>query len=276
MLNLTSADVVSHGVKLHYYRTGGDKPPLVLAHGITDDGLCWTPVAEALADKFDVILADARGHGKSEAPADGYTLTNLGTELAGLVQALGLEQPILLGHSMGAITTLVAAGLFPDLPRAILLEDPPPFWMNTEGQSRNDEFITGFMGWITSLKRKTYADLLADVRAQNPTWPEVELEPWVNSKHRLSLNITGLINPPDMVSIGFPALLKRITCPALFIAADPALGAASGEKDIAKIKEYIPHLQVAPIANAGHSIRREQFSRYLKVVQQFLANVATA
>lgn len=276
MLNLTSADVVSHGVKLHYYRTGGDKPPLVLAHGITDDGLCWAPVAEALAGKFDVILVDARGHGKSEAPADGYTLTNLGTELAGLVQALGLEQPILLGHSMGAITTLIAAGLFPDLPRAILLEDPPPFWMNTEGQPRSDEFITGFMGWITSLKRKTYADLLADIRAQNPTWPDVELEPWVNSKHRLSLNITGLISPPDMVSIGFPALLKRITCPALFIAADPALGAASGEKDIVKIKEYIPHLQVAPIANAGHNIRREQFSRYLEVVQQFLANVATA
>jgi pimeloyl-ACP methyl ester carboxylesterase len=271
MLNLTSADVVSHGVKLHYYRTGGNKPPLVLAHGITDDGLCWTPVAEVLAEKFDVIMVDARGHGKSEAPADGYTLTNLGTELAGLIQALELNKPILLGHSMGAITVLITAGLFPDLPRAILLEDPPPFWMSTEGQAQNDEHLRGFSSWIASNKRKTWDDLFAEVRSQNPGWPEAELEPWVNSKHRFSLDIIGLINPPDMVSIGFPKLIKQITCPALFIAADPARGAASGEKDIAKIKELLPPLQVVPIVNAGHNIRREQFARYMDVVQRFLA-----
>jgi N-formylmaleamate deformylase len=273
MLNLTSAEVVSQGVKLHYCRTGGNKPPLVLAHGITDDGLCWTPVAEALAENLDIIMVDARGHGKSEAPADGYTLTNLGTELAGLIQALELEKPILLGHSMGAITVLITAGLFPDLPRAILLEDPPPFWMSSEASVQNDEHFQGFSGWIASNKRKTRDDLLAEVRAQNLSWPEAELEPWVNSKHRFSLNIIGLINPPDMVSIGFPTLLKRITCPALFISADPVRGAASGEKDIARIKEFIPHLQVVPIANAGHNIRREQFARYLEVVQQFLSEV---
>ena len=36
----------TNGIRLHYTRTGGAKPPLVLAHGITDDGLCWSPVAE--------------------------------------------------------------------------------------------------------------------------------------------------------------------------------------------------------------------------------------
>ena len=41
----TTGYFVSHGTKLHYYRTGGPKPPLVLLHGITDDGLCWAPVA---------------------------------------------------------------------------------------------------------------------------------------------------------------------------------------------------------------------------------------
>ena len=40
--------VEANGVRLHYTRTGGDKPPVVLAHGVTDDGLCWSPVAAAL------------------------------------------------------------------------------------------------------------------------------------------------------------------------------------------------------------------------------------
>ncbi len=273
MLQLISADVLVNGLKLHYYRTGGNELPLVLTHGISDDGLCWTPVAEALAEKYDVIMVDARGHGKSDAPLNGYTLRNLGVELAGLIQALKLDKPILLGHSMGAITALIAAGLFPNLPRAILLEDPPPFWMSAEGQPRNDEFINGFIGWIASIKRKTRDELLTEVRAQNPTWPEAELEPWVNSKHRFSLNIRELVNPPDMVSINFPALLKQITCPALFISADPLRGAASGEKDIARIAEHISRLQIAQITNAGHNIRREQFAQYMAVVQQFLAGI---
>ena len=33
--------VTANGIRLHYWRTGGDKPPLVLSHGITDSGLCW-------------------------------------------------------------------------------------------------------------------------------------------------------------------------------------------------------------------------------------------
>src|SRR5688572_12373589 len=123
--------VEANGIRLHYTRTGGDGPPLVLAHGVTDNGLCWTPVAEALAPEYDVIMADARGHGRSDAPEHGYTPADQAADLAGLIAALGLGRPILLGHSMGAITTLVLAGTYPQLPRAILLEDPPPWWQSS-------------------------------------------------------------------------------------------------------------------------------------------------
>jgi pimeloyl-ACP methyl ester carboxylesterase len=96
----------------------------------------------------------------------------------------------------------------------------------------------------------------------------------VDSKHRFSLNISSLIHPDDMISINFPRLLGRITCPALFISADPELGAASDGADISRIKEWIPHIQVAHVANAGHSIRRDQFSSYLEIVQGFLLGLA--
>ena len=273
MLQVSSEFVVSNGVNIHYYRTGGAKPPLVLAHGITDDGLCWTPVAEGLSRDYDVIMVDARGHGKSEAPTDGYTLRDLGTELAGVIQALKLEKPIVLGHSMGAITSLVLAGLFPDLPRAILLEDPPPFWMSSDGNTRNSEVVNGLTDWIHSNKRKTQDDLVAEYRANNPAWPDVELTPWVNSKHRYSPRIAELVHPEDMISINFPQLFMQITCPTLFIRADVAKGAASGEKDIAGIKELIHQLEVVHVTNAGHNIRREQFARYMDTVQKFLANL---
>jgi pimeloyl-ACP methyl ester carboxylesterase len=273
MVRASSEFVVSNSVNIHYYRTGGTKPPLVLAHGITDDGLCWTPVAEVLSHDYDVIMVDARGHGKSESPADGYTLRNLSAELAGVIQALELEKPVLLGHSMGAITSLVLAGLFPDLPRAILLEDPPPFWMDSEDNTRNNEVVNGLTGWIYSNKRKTRDDLVAECRTNSPTWSGVELDPWVNSKHRYSLNIAALVHPEDMISINFPNLFQQITCPALFISAEVTKGAASGEEGIAKIKGMLSQLQVVHVVNAGHNIRREQFARYMDVVQEFLADL---
>ena len=67
-----SGDIEVNKLKLHYTRTGGDKPPVVLAHGFSDDGLCWTPVAKLLEADYDVIMVDARGHGRSDVPKRGY------------------------------------------------------------------------------------------------------------------------------------------------------------------------------------------------------------
>ena len=61
-------DVLTNGIRMHYYRTGGNKPPVVLCHGGSDAGLCWTPVAKILEADYDVIMIDARNHGLSETP----------------------------------------------------------------------------------------------------------------------------------------------------------------------------------------------------------------
>lgn len=55
-----SGDVIANGIRIHYYRTGGDKPPLVLSHGATDNGLCWVRLTRALESEYDVIMPDAR------------------------------------------------------------------------------------------------------------------------------------------------------------------------------------------------------------------------
>ncbi len=270
MLELTSNYVFSHGTRLHYYRTGGEKPALVLVHGITDDGLCWTPVVEVLADQYDVIMVDMRGHGKSEAPEDGYTYGNMVSELAGFCQALNLDKPILLGHSMGAITTLALAGMYPDLPRAILLEDPPPFWRSEHLAAQDAESRDGLKSWVESNKRKTSDDLLVELRANNPGWQKAEWEPWINAKHRYSPHVTALAYPQDIKSLDFPNLLKRVACPVIFISAEQKLGAASSPEDISKLKEILPNLRVVHVDGAGHNIRRDRFERYMEIIEQVL------
>src|SRR4051794_8302954 len=56
-----SGDIDANGIRLHYTRTGSGKPPIVLAHGVTDDGPCWSPLANELEADYDLIMVDARG-----------------------------------------------------------------------------------------------------------------------------------------------------------------------------------------------------------------------
>jgi pimeloyl-ACP methyl ester carboxylesterase len=268
MSHWQSGDVEANGIRLHYTCTGGAKPPIVLAHGFSDDGLCWTPVAQALAPDYDIIMVDARGHGLSDAPAQGYSPADHAADLAGAIAALGLRRPAVLGHSMGAGTALVLAGMYPEVPRAILLEDPPAWWApSLELPVAAEDRLAQRRHWIEELKSKTRAELIAAQRIAAPGWSEAELGPWADSKLRFNLSAMNL--DPN-ASVDWPATLRRITCPALLIAADPARGAIITDESAASLRGLVPQLRVAQIAGAGHNIRRDQFDRYLEVVRAFL------
>ena len=269
----TEGHFVSHGTKLHYYRTGGDKLPLVLLHGITDDGLCWSPIAEVLAEKYDVIMVDVRGHGKSDAPENGYDYKTMATEVAGLIVGLALKNPVVMGHSMGAMITLTLTGSNTDLPRRIILEDPPAFWRTRPPTQEELEFRAGMGAWFHDVKRKTRDELLESVRVENPAWSEAELGPWVDAKHRFSPEITQMLDSKDAVPENFPSLLKQITCPTLLITADPKQGAILSDEDVTELQKSMPNLKREHIPGAGHNIRREQSSRYMEVVNLFLNSI---
>jgi N-formylmaleamate deformylase len=265
-----SGDIEVDGLRLHYTRTGGDKPQVVLAHGFSDDGLCWTPVAEALEGDYDVIMVDARGHGRSEGPAQGYGQAEMAGDLAGVIATLGLHRPAVLGHSMGAATALMLAGTRPDLAGAILLEDPPAWWVPSSAPEADAARWAWMRARMIELKRKNREELIAEQRAASPRWSEAELRPWANAKLRFSFNALDHVGPG---SVDWQAILRRITCPALLITADRAREAIVSEEDAAVMKTLVPQLRVAHIPGAGHNIRREQFARYLEVVRSFLSEV---
>lgn len=271
-------DLTANGIRLHYVRTGtgtpDGKPALVLAHGFSDDGLCWTPVAEALEAEYDVIMVDARGHGRSDGPESGYGSAEHAADLEGAIRELGLRRPAILGHSMGAATTLALAGTYPGVAGAILLEDPPARWMPElatapAGAGR----VPRSRSWVVDLKRRTFDELVAGQREQSPQWSEAELGPWAESKLRLSFyTVTGAEEQP----VDWPAAMRSITCPALLITADPARGAIVSEEQAQSLQTLVPHLQVTHIPDAGHNIRRDQFERYMQSVRAFLGEALPA
>ncbi len=94
----------TNGISMNCARTGGKLRPLILLHGLAADGTCWTDLARSLQDDFDVIMPDARGHGQSSVAVGGYRYKDHANDVVGLIQALKLASPILIGHSMGGMT----------------------------------------------------------------------------------------------------------------------------------------------------------------------------
>jgi N-formylmaleamate deformylase len=262
---------VANGIKIHYTRTGGEKPPLVLSHGFTDNGLCWTRLAQFLEPDYDVIMYDARGHGLSDAPQEGYSYTDMAADLAGLIQALDLDKPILIGHSMGAVTTSVTAANYPDLVGCAILEDPP--WRSVHAQATAEERVAMLKDWrddIVAKKSQSRDDIMAFCRTDRPLWSEVEYGPWADAKLQLSLNVFQIISiPPEP----WPEAVRRITCPILLLTADPELGAIVTPEIAQEAASIWRHGTVAHIGGAGHSIRREQFAKYAQALKAFLDQV---
>ena len=266
-----SGDVVANGIRLHYTRTGGAKPPLVLAHGVTDDGLCWSRVAEALAPSYEVVMVDARGHGRSDAPEQGYSLAAQAADTAGVIAALGLVRPAILGHSLGAAMALVLAGAYPDLPGAILLEDPPAWWTAWATSAEADERHAAMRARAAEVNILARDALIADQRANNPGWSDDDLQSWADAKQRFSLGVLDILAPRFPSEIDWPTLLRRIICPALLLTGDPNRRAIVTTASAAALRALAPQLEIVHFPEAGHSIHRDQFERFLDAVRAFLA-----
>ena len=268
MSNWKSDTIQSNGLKIAYTRTGGDKPAFVLVHGFSDDGLCWTPIAQRLEKQYDVIMVDARGHGRSEGPEEGYGTATMADDLAGVITGLGLSKPIVMGHSMGGATTMMLAATYPDLPGKIIIEDAGMFNPPKPDPNNPDAGRNRMGGWIIELKRKTREEMIAGCRIQSPTWPEAELGPWADSKLRFSFHVLSR----GFSFIDWESELPKIKCPALLITADTALGAIVNAESAATMQRLIPQLQVVNIPGAGHSVRREQPEKFMETVLGFVGN----
>jgi pimeloyl-ACP methyl ester carboxylesterase len=270
MAEWQSGAVDADGVTIRYTRTGGNKPVVVLAHGVTDTGLCWSALARELESDFDLVMVDARGHGKSDGPEGSYGPDVQAEDLAALIMALGLEQPAVLGHSMGAGTALVLAGTHPDLVGSILLEDPPAWWTEWYDSPEARELVTNMRSRALNYKSLSRDEVIAAGREGHPDWSDAELEPWADSKVAFSPNVLVVFEPSNRATVDWPATLGRITCPVLLIMADAERGGIITQERADALHAMVPQTEVAYIPGAGHNIRRDQFGPYVEVVREFL------
>jgi pimeloyl-ACP methyl ester carboxylesterase len=262
----TDGYVVANGIRIHYWRTGGNKPALVMAHGSSDDGLCWTNLAREFQDQYDIVMFDARGHGLSDPPTSSDPPDVQVEDLAGLIKELKLNRPILMGHSMGSSSVARFAAKYPDVARAVILEDPglvrpaTPAAGAAATQSPEQRRTT-----ILARNNTTEDELVAGCMKNSPKWGRSECEFWAPSKRR---HHPGTVQntPSALPPVG--DLFPKITAPTLILKADAQGDLRKQNEDVAS---RLPKGKIVHIEGAGHNVRRENKARTIEVMKAFLS-----
>ena len=101
------------GLRVQYREWGGPGDSVILVHGLASTCRIWDLVAPVLSRRFAVLALDLRGHGASDKPDSGYDFATVAEDLHRFVNALGLDRPIVIGHSWGADVALTYASSHP-------------------------------------------------------------------------------------------------------------------------------------------------------------------
>ncbi|MBN1895947.1 alpha/beta hydrolase [bacterium] len=260
-----SNSVRSNGLRLHYWRAGKrGKPVMIMAHGITDYGLNWADLAAEFENDYDIILYDARGHGFSEKPEGPYSLEAHMQDLVGLIRALDIQKPILVGHSMGGSVVAFTAASYPDLPAAVILEDPP---MEEMLERLTVDIIPDWKNQVATNAVTSKAKLMERARKEyHPGWTAFAYDHWAESKRLVVPNVIDILigggfgNPREI----FP----KIMAPTLILKADTEEEFRRRHMDAAAL---LPNGRLVHVEGAGHLIRNDRPEVMEKEMRKFLS-----
>ena len=202
--------VAVNGQQIYFEDTGGDGPPVILAHGFLMDHEMFEHQVEALRGAFRVITWDERGHGLTEYDGEPFTYWDSAADCLALLVELGIERAVVCGMSQGGFVSLRVALTAPERVRALILLD-------TQAGVEDAEVVPLYNGmrdqWVEFGPTDELADGVAQLIISDP---EVSA-PWI-AKWRARPNDAmiqphaTLMNRDDVTD-----RLAEISCPALVV-----------------------------------------------------------
>lgn len=275
-------DIIANDIRQHYYRTGGagSKPAVLLLHGFSESGITWLRVAKELEGDYDVIMADARGHGRSEGIAKGYSPRILIEDAAAFIRALKLDRPRIISFSMGGGTALGLAAAYPELIRSFVYEgwaDQPKLKdaSNSEGYQI---WFKSWIAWLEKMKTADHTERLVSMLPQvsmlmaNSVWPEEEYVPMAEAYAQFDIDLAKYsINLWSQENqINHEELLKQVSCPALIMKHDFEFPMPGVKPEFKEMPSDLPNVRIVHFEKTGHMIRRVDFDHFMDLVMDFL------
>ena len=265
--------------RFHYLSWGAEKtelPSALLLHGITSSALSWVRVGPELAGRYRVYALDQRGHGDSIKPSRGaYSLRHSADDAAAFLEALGLERPVLMGHSWGGATAIVlasGAGSHKPAPAFshLILEDPAHNFGH-DALEDHAALETRAAFYTRDIGRPAH-ELRVEIAASSPGWSEADIEGKIDALQKVTREAVVSIFSEAGQEGDLLALLARVAAPTLLMRADSAMGTLLDDAAWEQAKQYLPaHSRAVQVNGATHNIHRSQFDAFMQVVNDFLS-----
>jgi len=288
--------VYANGIRIHYYHAvpAPEKPVMVMVHGVTDIGLSWTTLTWELQDDYDIYMLDARGHGLTDpftASDDGNTLVK---DVVEFVKAMNFENPILMGHSMGAATVMRLGAEYPDLAKAIIMLDPGlgprgprPRRRSTEDASdekpesdkaKSDKqepeklsvSMFGSPETLVAQNNYSYDKLVETCKINTPKWGLVDCQYWALSKKQYHGAYSDETWQAMSGTMRTEDALAKISVPALILKADASSEQRKVHEEAAKVMQKG---KLVHIDGAGHNLHHDELERTVEVLNEFLSRL---
>lgn len=244
MCSWPSFTATVNDVTISYLRTGRGKPPTLLLHGLMGAGATWTPVARLLQAELDVVMPDARGHGRSSAPGAGYRYSDLADDVIGLIDDLPLDAPLLVGHSMGGMTAALVAAQAGHRLGGLVLVDPTFLSPERQHEVYGGDVAAQHLGALSRGRAACLEEALARHPQRSPELVELQVQARMDTSPA-AFDILRPPNPP------YRDLVAAIQVPTLLVIGDKTVVTPAVA---AELQDGTRHLQVRHITGAGHGL----------------------
>jgi pimeloyl-ACP methyl ester carboxylesterase len=244
-------------MKIAHDVLGSGDPPLVFIHGWCCDRSYFAPQVDHFSASHRVVAVDQRGHGKSAPAPDGdYSVAAFAADAAELIEDLGLDRPVVVGHSLGGVVSLALAASRPELVRGAVLVDPAPIVITDDLRALFGHIITtvssidGRKGFVAGM----FAPMDDQARKQQI--------------------IDGMSAMPDDVAVAAIAGLVDFDGPAALRACVnvplATIGSIAPINTQAQLNEHHPNMLVAQTLGAGHFNQLEVPDQVNAMIERFL------
>ncbi len=261
------------GVQLAYVDAGPRKsanPPVVLIHGWIGDHTALLPQIEHFAKTQRVVAIHLRGHGDSDAPQQEYTMAGFADDVAWQCEQLGLDKPVVVGHSLGGAVALELAGRHPDLPSGIVIIDSLLFPRPIGGAE--------VMEAIAQLTGPNYR-AAARAQAAEIYLNHVDIDDPDRKERLLNLLYKAHEKTPPHAAVstmanvfnGYDSTPAAKACTAPVVYLDAGVPLIEQLRDLDRFKAVCPQLVIAKTFGAGHFAPLEVPDQVNAMIARFIA-----
>ncbi|MBI5947269.1 MAG: alpha/beta hydrolase [Chloroflexi bacterium] len=273
-----SLNVILRHHRFHLLEWGEpDCSPLVLLHGGHQSAHSWDLVSLALADRFHVVALDQRGHGDSEWARDqDYAIDTMAADAFSLIEQLGMDAPIIVGHSMGGMVTMTVLKNHPGVARAAVLVDVAPE-VSLEGAASIRSFVESAVEFLD------VNEFVERVRGYDPFRSKEHIERTVrynlleraDGKYVSKCDPTIVGRAADDAPRGRVSLAEaeQFACPVLVVR-----GQYSNILEPAAARRFADALargELVTVGDCGHNVHSQNTVGFLHAVRPFLERHAT-